>query len=66
VPEVRLNGQSLDTTQAKQTVSQLPTGEIVTIAFNEQIRSGGALTQRAVHVEFRNRLGAVVKEIVVA
>jgi Ca2+-binding RTX toxin-like protein len=47
-------------------VSQLPTGEIVTIAFNEQIRSGGALTQRAVHVEFRNRLGAVVKEIVVA
>ena len=47
-------------------MSQLPTGEVVTIAFNEQTRSGGALTQRAVHVEFRNRVGEVVKEIVVA
>jgi hypothetical protein len=66
VPEVRLNGQALDTSKAKQTISELPTGEVVTIAFNEQTRSGGALTQRAVHVEFRNRLGEVVKEIVVA
>jgi hypothetical protein len=66
VPEARLNGQELDTSQAKQTVSQLPTGGTVTISFNEQTRSGGVLTQRAVHVEFRDRLGNVVKEIVAA
>jgi hypothetical protein len=66
VPYASLNGRALDTSRAKQTVSELPTGEVVTIAFNEQTRSGGALTQRAVHVEFRNKLGEVVKEIVVA
>lgn len=66
VPAVSLNGQPLDTSQAKQTISELPTGEVVTIAFNEQTRAGGVLTQRAVHVEFRNRAGGVVKEIVVA
>ena len=66
VPEVRLNGQSLDTSQPKQTVSELPTGEVVTVFFNEQTRAGGVLTQRAVHVEFRNQAGELVKEIVVA
>jgi hypothetical protein len=66
VPEVRLNGQSLDTSQPKQTVSELPTGEVVTVTFNEQTRAGGVLTQRAVHVKFRNQAGELVKEIVVA
>jgi hypothetical protein len=66
VPEVRLNGQSLDTSQPKQTVSELPTGEVVTVTFNEQTRAAGVLTQRAVHVKFRNQAGELVKEIVVA
>jgi Ca2+-binding RTX toxin-like protein len=66
VPEASLNGQALDTRQPKQTVSDAPTGGTVTISFNEQTRSGGVLTQRAVHVEFRDRLGNVVKETVVA
>ena len=66
VPEVRLNGQALDTIEPKQTVSELPTGEVVTVFFNEQTRAGGTLTQRAVHAEFRNQAGELVKEIVVA
>jgi hypothetical protein len=65
VPEVRLNGEALDTSQAEQTITQ-PTGETVRIRFNEQTRAAGALTQRAVHAEFLNQVGEVVKEVVVA
>jgi Ca2+-binding RTX toxin-like protein len=66
VPLVRINGQEIDTTQVKQTVTELPSGEVVTTTFNEQTRSGGTLTQRAVHSVFRNQAGEVVREMVAA
>jgi Ca2+-binding RTX toxin-like protein len=66
VPVVRINGQEIDTTQGKQTVTTLPSGEVVTTTFNEQTRSGGTLTQRAVHSVFRNQAGEVVREMVAA
>jgi hypothetical protein len=66
VPTVRINGQEIDTTQVKQTVTTLPTGQIVTTTFNEQTRSGNSLTQRAVHSVFRNQAGEVVRELVAA
>jgi Ca2+-binding RTX toxin-like protein len=66
VPIVSINGQGIDTTQVKQTVTTLPTGEVVTTTFNEQTRSGNSLTQRAVHAVFRNQAGQVVRELVAA
>ena len=55
VPPVSLDGQVIDITPVEQTVELLPTGQLVKIRFNEQIRWGNTLTQRAVHLEFRTR-----------
>jgi hypothetical protein len=66
VPMARINGQDIDTTQVKETVTTLPSGEVVTTTFNEQTRSGNSLTQRAVHSVFRNQAGEVVRELVTA
>ena len=66
VPIVTFNGQAIDVTPLEQTLEQLPTGELVKIKFNEQTVSGGALTQRAVHLQVQDPAGKVVKDVVVA
>lgn len=65
VDTVIVNGQQVaDTTQVQELT--LPTGEVVRIHYNEQTRSGGTLIVRAIHAEFFNQAGQVVKETVVA
>jgi Ca2+-binding RTX toxin-like protein len=66
VERVLVNGQTVDPGQAEETVYNLPTGEIVIVRFNEQTRSGSALTQRAVHVEFFNQAGQLIRETAIA
>lgn len=65
VDDVIVNGQPVaDTTQVQELT--LPTGEVVRITYNEQTRTGGTLTVRAIHAEFFNQAGQVVRETVVA
>jgi RTX calcium-binding nonapeptide repeat (4 copies) len=66
VPFVRFNDRALDLRALEPVVEQLPTGEVVSIKLNEQTRAGNSLVQRAVHVEVKNELGQVVREVVVA
>jgi hypothetical protein len=65
VDDVIVNGQPVaDITQVQEVT--LPTGEVVRIHYNEQTRTGGTLIVRAIHAEFFNQVGQVVKEAVVA
>ena len=65
VDNVIVNGQPVaDTTQVQELT--LPTGDVVRIHYNEQTRTGGTLVVRAIHAEFFNQAGQVVKETVVA
>jgi hypothetical protein len=66
VPVVTLGGRALDVTPVEQIVERLPTGALVRIKFNEQIRSGNTLIQRAVHLEVQDPAGRIVKDVVVA
>jgi Ca2+-binding RTX toxin-like protein len=66
VPVATFNGQAIDVSPVEQTLEQLPSGQVVKIKFNEQTRSGGTLTQRAVHLEVQDPAGRVVKDVVVA
>ncbi len=66
VEQVLVNGQTVDPSQAEETVYNLPTGEVVIVRFNEQTRTGSTLTQRAVHVEFFNQAGQLIRETAVA
>ena len=59
-----VNGQPVDVSQEQ--VETLPTGEVVHIRYNEQTRAGGTLVVRAVHAEFFNQAGQVVRETVIA
>jgi hypothetical protein len=66
VEQVLVNGQTVDPSQAEETVYNLPTGEVVRIRFNEQTRAGNTLTQRAVHAEFFNQAGELIRESAIA
>ncbi|MGZ5321266.1 MAG: calcium-binding protein [Solirubrobacterales bacterium] len=65
VDDVIVNGQPVaDTTQVQELT--LPNNEVVRIHYNEQTRTGGTLIVRAIHAEFFNQAGQVVRETVVA
>jgi hypothetical protein len=66
VERILVNGQTVDPSQAQETIYNLPTGEVVRVRFNEQTRAGSTLTQRAVHVEFFNAAGELIRESAVA
>ena len=66
MPVVRINGQDDRLTPGSSRRSRAPHGRDRDDPFNEQTRAGSTLTQRAVHVEFFNQAGQVVREIVVA
>ena len=66
VERVNINGQEVDPNQSEETIYNLPTGEVVRVRFNEQTRTGSTLTQRAVHVEFFNQAGELIRESAVA
>ena len=66
VERVLVNGQEVDPSAAQETVYNLPTGEVVKVYFNQQTRSGSSLTQRAVHMEFYNQAGELVRETAIA
>ena len=66
VERVNINGQEVDPNQSEETIYNLPTGEVVTVRFNEQTRTGSTLTQRAVHVEFLNQAGELIRESAIA
>jgi hypothetical protein len=61
-----INGQDVDPSQAQEQIYNLPTGEVVKVHFNEQTRAGNALTQRAVHVEFFDQAGQLIRETAIA
>lgn len=61
-----VNGQDVDPSQAQEQIYKLPTGEVVKVHFNEQTRTGSTLTQRAVHVEFFNAAGELIRETAIA
>jgi hypothetical protein len=66
VEHVIINGQAVDPSQAQQAVYNLPAGEVVKVHFNEQPRTGSSLTQRAVHIEFFNAAGQLIRETAIA
>jgi len=66
VDQVIVNGQAVDPGQAEETVYDLPTGEVARVRFNEQTRAGATLTQRAVHVEFFDAAGDLIRETAIA
>jgi hypothetical protein len=66
VDHVLVNGQDVDPRQAEETVYKLPTGEVVKVRFNEQTRTASTLTQRAVHIEFFNAAGQLIRETAIA
>jgi hypothetical protein len=66
VERVLVNDQEVDPSQAEETVYNLPTGEVVRVRFNEQTRAGNTLTQRAVHIEFFNQAGELIRESAIA
>lgn len=66
VERVIVNGQDVDPGQTEETVYNLPTGEVVRVRFNEQTRAGSTLTQRAVHIEFFDAAGDLVRETAIA
>jgi hypothetical protein len=61
-----INGQDVDPSQAQEQVYNLPTGEVVKVHFNEQTRTASTLIQRAVHVEFFNAAGQLIRETAIA
>ena len=66
VERVLVNGQEVDPSAAQEAVYDLPTGEVVKVYFNRQTRTGSSLIQRAVHVEFYNQAGELVRETAIA
>lgn len=66
VERVLVNGQEVDPSAAQETVYNLPTGEVVKVYFNRQTRNGSSLTQRAVHMEFYNQAGELIRETAIA
>jgi hypothetical protein len=66
VDNVIVNGQPVDSTQPETVQTTLPSGEVVHIHYNEQTRTANTLIVRAIHAEFFNQAGQVVRETVVA
>ena len=65
-PAGHLDGQVIDITPVEQTVEQLPTGQLVSIKFNEQTRSGNTLDAARRAPRGPGSVGRVVKDVVVA
>jgi hemolysin type calcium-binding protein len=66
VERVLVNGEEVDPSAAQEAVYNLPTGEVVKVYFNRQTRTGSSLIQRAVHMEYYNQAGELVRETAIA